>query len=368
MGLNLQNASVVINCDLSWNPARLEQRIARAWRKHQTRPVTVVNLIAENTLEHAMLGTLASKMTLAEGVLDGTESFFASAKLKRGADANLVRLQQFLSIAPADKPAEKKAPPADPVLHFAERAAERAAEAPGQALGRAPGQALGQALGHCQEAILPADATPVLLTVLRDPTRAAGVSLLFHETDWRGHMPRLQVLDESTWTALQQLAESGLITFNTRATRHLTGEAPPQPRPALTPNNSSASPSSAPSPRRKRKSRTSSSPKTWPTRPSRIKRRRRKPWQLPSPSKATWPSQSNEVPQDVAGASRASPFGWQLCLRSLWRRKGLVARTEVSNPNLESRKQKATFLSPCRPSPSSHHPDLQRQTGHRTRH
>jgi len=34
VGLNLQNASVVINCDLPWNPAKLEQRIARAWRKH----------------------------------------------------------------------------------------------------------------------------------------------------------------------------------------------------------------------------------------------------------------------------------------------------------------------------------------------
>ena len=32
-GLNLQNASVVINCDMPWNPAKLEQRIARVWRK-----------------------------------------------------------------------------------------------------------------------------------------------------------------------------------------------------------------------------------------------------------------------------------------------------------------------------------------------
>ena len=46
VGLNLQNASVVINCDLPWNPAKLEQRIARAWRKNQTRSVTVINLIA----------------------------------------------------------------------------------------------------------------------------------------------------------------------------------------------------------------------------------------------------------------------------------------------------------------------------------
>ena len=47
-GLNLQNASVVINCDLPWNPARLEQRIARAWRKHQSAPVTVINSFREH--------------------------------------------------------------------------------------------------------------------------------------------------------------------------------------------------------------------------------------------------------------------------------------------------------------------------------
>ena len=41
--------SVVMNLDLPWNPAKLEQRIARAWRKRQTRDVLVVNLVAENT-------------------------------------------------------------------------------------------------------------------------------------------------------------------------------------------------------------------------------------------------------------------------------------------------------------------------------
>jgi hypothetical protein len=65
-GLNLQNASVAINCDLPWNPAKLEQRIARAWRKHQTRAVTVINLVAENTIEHRMLDTLAQKQALAD--------------------------------------------------------------------------------------------------------------------------------------------------------------------------------------------------------------------------------------------------------------------------------------------------------------
>lgn len=218
VGLNLQNASVVINCDLPWNPAKLEQRIARAWRKHQKRPVTVVNLIAENTLEHAMLETLANKMTLAEGVLDGTEKSLNEAKLRRGRDANIARLQQILSIAPDGQPAPK-APPADPALAFSERAAAT----------------LGPALLHCQEAMLPGQETPVLLTVLRDPARAAAVASLYQDTDWRGNAPNLHVLDEATWSSLQQLAAAGLITFNTRATRHLTGDAPPPQKPALTP-------------------------------------------------------------------------------------------------------------------------------------
>ena len=45
VGLNLQAASAVVNVDLPWNPAKLEQRIARAWRKNQTRSVTVINLV-----------------------------------------------------------------------------------------------------------------------------------------------------------------------------------------------------------------------------------------------------------------------------------------------------------------------------------
>ena len=70
VGLNLQAADTVINLDQPWNPARLEQRIARAWRKHQTRPVTVINLVSEKTIEHRMLGLLDAKRALADGVID----------------------------------------------------------------------------------------------------------------------------------------------------------------------------------------------------------------------------------------------------------------------------------------------------------
>ncbi len=218
VGLNLQNASVVINCDLPWNPARLEQRIARAWRKHQTRPVTVINLVAEDTLEHQMLATLDNKMNLAEGVLDGSDDALSKTKLKRGREANLARLKQFLGTPSGKKPVAK-APPADPAVHFADRAKD----------------ALGDALVHCQEAMLPDQSEPVLLTVLRDPSRRPAVEELHRETDWRGGVPKLHVLDPATWTAIQQLADSGLLTLNTRATRHLAGDPPLEPKkPALT--------------------------------------------------------------------------------------------------------------------------------------
>jgi len=71
VGLNLQQADTVINLDLPWNPAKLEQRIARAWRKHQTRPVQVINLVCEDSIEHRMLNLLAQKRSLAGEIIDG---------------------------------------------------------------------------------------------------------------------------------------------------------------------------------------------------------------------------------------------------------------------------------------------------------
>jgi superfamily II DNA or RNA helicase len=44
-GLNLQHASTLVNMDLPWNPAILEQRIARIHRMGQTRPVRIINFV-----------------------------------------------------------------------------------------------------------------------------------------------------------------------------------------------------------------------------------------------------------------------------------------------------------------------------------
>lgn len=73
VGLNLQTANTVINLDLPWNPAKLEQRIARAWRKNQTRTVRVLNLVTTNSIEESMIGKLAAKTALADAVLDGAD-------------------------------------------------------------------------------------------------------------------------------------------------------------------------------------------------------------------------------------------------------------------------------------------------------
>jgi len=73
VGLNLQAASVVINLDIPWNPAVLEQRIARVHRLGQHKSVRVVNLISKGTIEVRILELLGFKQSLFDGVLDGGE-------------------------------------------------------------------------------------------------------------------------------------------------------------------------------------------------------------------------------------------------------------------------------------------------------
>ena len=70
-GLNLQHASTLVNMDLPWNPAILEQRIARIHRIGQTRPVQIINFVSKGTIEEGMLSVLAFKRSLSAGILDG---------------------------------------------------------------------------------------------------------------------------------------------------------------------------------------------------------------------------------------------------------------------------------------------------------
>jgi SNF2 family DNA or RNA helicase len=74
VGLNLQVASMLINLDIPWNPAVLEQRIARIYRLGQTRNVSIINMVSAGTIEHKMLGVLNFKKGLSEGILDQGDS------------------------------------------------------------------------------------------------------------------------------------------------------------------------------------------------------------------------------------------------------------------------------------------------------
>ncbi len=74
-GLNLQSANTVINVDLPWNPAVLEQRIARAHRMGQKNPVHVYKLVTVGpmnleTIEERLLDTLVCKQDLADAALN----------------------------------------------------------------------------------------------------------------------------------------------------------------------------------------------------------------------------------------------------------------------------------------------------------
>lgn len=81
-GINLQQAHLMINYDLPWNPNRLEQRFGRIHRIGQKEVCHLWNLVAQDTQEGRVFNTLLSKLdeerkTLGGKVFDilGTISF-----------------------------------------------------------------------------------------------------------------------------------------------------------------------------------------------------------------------------------------------------------------------------------------------------
>lgn len=65
-GMNLQFANTVINFDLPWNPAILDQRIRRVYRKGQKKSVNVFNLIVADSAESLVLEKIYSKRDMFE--------------------------------------------------------------------------------------------------------------------------------------------------------------------------------------------------------------------------------------------------------------------------------------------------------------
>jgi len=89
-GINLQFCWIMINYDIPWNPARLEQRMGRIHRYGQKHdPVVILNIIAPKTREGFVLSTLLEKLEKirkemrSDKVFDCIGRMFEGASLKR---------------------------------------------------------------------------------------------------------------------------------------------------------------------------------------------------------------------------------------------------------------------------------------------
>ncbi|MBN1672532.1 MAG: DEAD/DEAH box helicase [Kiritimatiellae bacterium] len=98
-GLNLQAANTVVNVDLPWNPAVLEQRIGRAHRMGQKRPVQVFVLITEGTIEETLLNKLAAKSELSLAALDSSSDVDV-VELESGMEELRRRLEILIGAKP----------------------------------------------------------------------------------------------------------------------------------------------------------------------------------------------------------------------------------------------------------------------------
>jgi hypothetical protein len=199
-GLNLQVANTVINVDLPWNPAKLEQRIARAWRKHQTRAVQVINLVCEDSIESRMLATLAQKQQLATGVLEGDlES--DEMDLASGRSALVEKLKTLLGAEPtqAQEPTCIR---------------DSATAVKNDLLSRFTDRIHLLQLHTCSK--------PILLAVVDQ--RSAETESQIHEVlrqNYPDSPPSLALFDQATYKTILKLSENGVISFNQETSQTL---------------------------------------------------------------------------------------------------------------------------------------------------
>ncbi|MGO9274785.1 MAG: helicase-related protein [Terriglobia bacterium] len=91
-GINLQFCWLIVNYDIPWNPARLEQRMGRIHRYGQKHdPVFIVNLVAGKTREGRVLKTLLDKLERIRKELRSDKVFDVIGRVFEG-----VSLRQYL--------------------------------------------------------------------------------------------------------------------------------------------------------------------------------------------------------------------------------------------------------------------------------
>ena len=98
-GINLQFCWLMVNYDVPWNPARLEQRMGRIHRYGQRHdPVVIVNLVAGETREGRVLKTLLDKLEAIRTELRSDKVFDVVGRLFEN-----VSLKDYLERATTDE-------------------------------------------------------------------------------------------------------------------------------------------------------------------------------------------------------------------------------------------------------------------------
>ena len=187
-GLNLQVANVVINLDMPWNPAKLEQRIARAWRKNQSRVVQVFNLVTENSIEHRMLSLLSMKQAVADAVLDAIGDL-NNVKLPSASRQDFIdKLEQLTGMSQSEDETDiqmtTKKVPEQVMQDILARHSDRI-------------HLFEASNGHSMVVVDKAD-----LTIKQSITESVAGSV--------------EVLDYETYMTLKRLAEAGIIQFTNK--------------------------------------------------------------------------------------------------------------------------------------------------------
>jgi superfamily II DNA or RNA helicase/transcriptional regulator with XRE-family HTH domain len=94
-GINLQFCWLMINYDVPWNPARLEQRMGRIHRYGQRHdPVIILNLVSPSTREGKVLKTLLDKLEKIRRELHSDKVFDCIGRIFAG-----VSIKQYMEMA-----------------------------------------------------------------------------------------------------------------------------------------------------------------------------------------------------------------------------------------------------------------------------
>ncbi len=214
VGLNLQAASLVVNLDLPWNPAVLDQRIARAHRHGQPHTVNVINLIAKGTIEERMLDTLAAKRDVFAGVF-GNEESASEITFHDTGQSLMQKLDDMLGAPPVEVKVDltpKSAPPPQPKAKPAPEPAPTLRAFADRLVGHFPGRILlvrpapqlpgAAAAGNILVVVdrLPGELRPQIEKLLADHFSAAA----------NAPLPGLHLMEQESYRALLALTGGAL--------------------------------------------------------------------------------------------------------------------------------------------------------------